>query len=72
MATICNATIHRYVFVSDLVDRNAKRDSKIHIYILMFIIQVVWPLAAVLVCLRIDLRPKQALDEFSFVSFLDL
>lgn len=71
MATVCNATIHRYVFVSNLVDQNSKNISKSHIYILMFIIQIVWPLIAVLACLKIDLRPQQALDEFKIVSLVE-
>lgn len=67
-ASVTNATIHKYLFVVDLVGENPHKFSRAHINTFMFFIQFWWPLIGILIALRIDFFPAKTVEESKEVS----
>jgi hypothetical protein len=69
MATICNATIHKYLFVADLVGQNDFKIRKIYIHLLMFFVQIPWPLIGIIITLNANFQPASVIEKGKAVSF---
>jgi hypothetical protein len=63
VTTVCNAAIHKYLFVADLVGQNLLKIPQIYLNLLMFFLQIAWPLIAVLFLLNMDLHPAEVLED---------
>lgn len=68
IATVCNATIHKYLFVFGSIGKNKFKLSKTKVYFFMFFLQSLWPLVGALTVTIIDLRPLKAMEESKMVS----
>jgi hypothetical protein len=63
MATVCNATIHRFLFVSDLIAPGYNKISKTFVNSLMVFLQIVWPLIAAIMAAQVDMKPHHVIEE---------
>jgi hypothetical protein len=70
IATMCNATIHRYLFVSDFAGDKQHRLPKIFVNTFMVFLQIIWPLVAATLLLKIDFHPSATIEENKNVNFL--
>lgn len=69
IATVCNAAIHKYLFVSELVDQSSYNFSKLQVNTLMIFLQFLWPLLATLLSLKTPIQPVWAVEESKTVGF---
>jgi hypothetical protein len=69
MATVCNATIHKYLFVAELVSQKDHALPQWVVNFLMFFLQILWPIIGIILCLGIDVQPASVIEESRIVSF---
>jgi hypothetical protein len=63
MATVCNATIHKYLFVAELVSQKDHALPQWLVNFLMFFLQILWPIIGLILCLGIDVQPAMIIEE---------
>jgi hypothetical protein len=69
IGAVFNATLHKYLFVVDLVDQHQRKMPKTYIHVFMFTTQFIWPIIGVLMALKIDWRPAKLIEESRLVRF---
>jgi hypothetical protein len=68
MASVFNATLHKYLYVANLTDQTNFNFLRIHIH--MFIVQFIFPLLTVIPGIGIDFHAVKAVEENRAVSHL--
>jgi hypothetical protein len=72
IGALFNATLHKYLFVTGLVSHDGYRPSKTNVKWIIFITQILWPLAAAVFAWNADLHPLKTVEETKRVSFCDI
>jgi hypothetical protein len=68
VSTMCNAAIHKYLFVSNLTGEGGYKLSQTYVYLFMVFLQVIWPLVAAFSVLKIDYQTGAMIEETRSVS----
>jgi hypothetical protein len=69
-ASVCNAMIHKYLFVLDMLDQNRFKYLQFQVKLAMVLLQIIWPVFAALFLLRIDMQPDKEVKVAKLVSYL--
>jgi hypothetical protein len=72
MATICNATIHRFLFITELFAENYYKIPKLYVNSAMFFVQILWPLSGAILTSRVEMRPENVVNESKKVKFFEI